>query len=99
MCLGSIQQSGSERRLPGRFLTRSLQMNRGEEVCAPAGTHSAPALTGEDESLIYGVFRRVSVARHDVDFNVFALLVFHLQRPAIWANHLHLQLAIGSIEL
>jgi len=99
MCLGSIQQSGSEQRLPGRFLTRSLQMNRGEEVFARAGTHSVPALTGEDESLIYGVFRGVSVAGHDVDLYVLALLVLHFQRPAIGANHLHLQLAVGSIEL
>ena len=81
-----------------QILTRSLQ-NESGGVSARAGTHSMPELTGEDELLVYGVFRGVSVAGHHVDLYVFALLVLHFQRPAIGANHLHLQLTIGSIEL
>src|SRR4029077_8732124 len=30
--------------------------------------------------------------------NVLALLVFHLERPAVWSDHLHFKLAIGSVK-
>ena len=45
------------------------------------------------------MFSGVAVAGDDVDLLLFALLVFHFQRAAVGGYDLHLQLAVGSVEL
>jgi hypothetical protein len=40
-------------------------------------------------NLIHRVLRRISVARHDIHFNVFALLVFHLEGTTTGRDNLH----------
>src|SRR5205814_592905 len=49
--------------------------------------------------LVDGVLGGVAVAGDHFNFDVFTLLIFHLQRAAIGTNHLHFQLAVGAIQL
>src|SRR6202043_3881169 len=63
------QESGPFRRI----LTSSLQMNS----LPTSSTRRKQLMRPASRTLIHRVFRRVSVARDHVDFDVFALLVLH----------------------
>src|SRR5258708_6097885 len=48
---------------------------------------------------VHRVLGGVTVAGDDFNLYILALLIFHLQRAAIRADHLHFQLAVGAVEL
>src|SRR6266852_1471746 len=48
---------------------------------------------------VHRVLGGVTVAGDDFNLHIFALLIFHLQRAAVRADHLHFQFSVGAVEL
>src|SRR2546425_5724068 len=48
--------------------------------------------------LVYRVFGGVTFASVHLKLHVFALLVFDLQGPAVWGDHVHFELAVGTVQ-